>query len=119
MPILGLTENTDSVPALRFAVASRRPSGLNATDSAPDRGPVENGEPATGVNAPVVGSTENTDTLSPEAMVASRSPLGLKATAPASVPNGEPGTALNAPVPGQPRTLPHPRLWSQAGVHPD
>src|ERR1700722_13300616 len=94
VPILGVTENTDSVPALRFAVASRRPSGLNATDSAPDRGPIENGEPATAVNAPVVGSTENTDTLSAAVMAASRSPLGLKATAPASVPNGEPGTAL-------------------------
>jgi hypothetical protein len=99
-PVLGLTENTDTLPAT-FAVASRPPGGLNATDAGVDPGPVENGEPATALSAPVLGSTENTDTLlAPRFAVASKPPPGLNATesAPVGFENGEPVTALNAPV---------------------
>jgi hypothetical protein len=102
-PVLGSTENTDTLPAPKFAVASRPPRGLNASEYGPDSGPVENGEPATAVNAPVLGSTENTDTLfAPKFVAASRPPRGLNATelAPVGFENGEPGTALNAPVVG-------------------
>ncbi|MFL5863902.1 MAG: hypothetical protein ACJ780_24530, partial [Solirubrobacteraceae bacterium] len=102
-PVLGLTENTDTLPAPKFAVASRRPRGLNASEDGPDSGPVENGEPATALNAPVLGSTANTDTLlAPTFVAAIRPPPGLNATelAPVGFENGEPGTALNAPVVG-------------------
>ena len=105
-PVFGLTENTDTLPTDGFAVATRPPPGLNATDAGPpwpDPDPVENGEPATALNAPVLGLTENTDTLlAPKFAVASRPPPGLKATelAPGGFENGEPVTALNAPVVG-------------------
>jgi hypothetical protein len=110
-PVLGSTQNIDTLPANRFAVASKPPPGLNATEYGPDPvengevgpGPVENGEPATGLNPPVVGLTANTDTLlAPTFAVARRPPSGLNATEldPIGFENGEPATALNAPVLG-------------------
>ena len=76
--------------------ASSPPLGLNATAlGAP---PTGYGEPGTCVSAPVVWSTENTDTvLSPSLATASSPPPGLKATESGAAPeaNGEPDTCTN------------------------
>ena len=63
--------------------------------------PVANGEPVTGVSAPVEEFTENTDTvLPPPLAVASSPPDGLNTTECGSGPvaNGEPVTWVTAPV---------------------
>ena len=73
-PVLGLTavtsggsfaENTVTVPASSFAVASRDPLGLKATDGPagwpPDATPPSsNGDPGMGASTPVPCSTEST-----------------------------------------------------------
>jgi hypothetical protein len=90
-----LTEKTDTVLPLKFAVARRLPSGLNATENGND--PVAKGEPVTWLSAPVDWLTENTDTvLVASFAVASRLPSGLNAIEvgfdPDPVANGEPET---------------------------
>ena len=86
-----------------FAVASSPPLGLNATEDG--LSPVANGEPDSGVSAPVAWLTENTDTvLAPfcwsSFAVARSPPLGLNATEDGLSPvaNGEPDTGASAPV---------------------
>jgi hypothetical protein len=91
------TENTETVPSLELAVASRPPSGLKATELGVM--PVVNGEPATGVSAPTM-DTENTETVpSLELAVASRPPSGLKATELGVVPVGDGGPATGVSTP--------------------
>ena len=100
----GDTENTDTVLLFGLPVASRPPSGLNATESGNEATKGEevpltaNGEPGTWLRLPF-GATENTDTvLLASFAVASSPPAGLTASENESwaAANGEPGTWVKA-----------------------